>query len=119
MAGAFSDYRKAVADEQLARTQLERSTELYGRGAISLNDLQVAQDTEAKAKVDVENTTAHVHVLGGDLNSPSADCGYSRSDIRSHHRPGSYERSGRCGSELAESIYDLRSLHGLDFVRCV
>ena len=72
LSGAFSDYRKAVADEQLARTQLERSTDLYGRGAISQNDLQVAQDTEDKAKVDVENTTEHVRVLGGDLNSPSA-----------------------------------------------
>jgi membrane fusion protein, heavy metal efflux system len=72
LAGAFSDYRKAVADEQLARTQLDRSNELYGRGAISLNDLQVAQDTEDKAKVDVENTTEHVRVLGGDLNSSSA-----------------------------------------------
>lgn len=70
LAGAFSDYRKAVADEQLARTQLERSKVLYGRGAISLNDLQVAQDTEDKSKVDVENTTAHIRVLGGDLDSP-------------------------------------------------
>jgi cobalt-zinc-cadmium efflux system membrane fusion protein len=72
LAGALSDYRKAVADEQLSRTQMERSTDLYGRGAISLKDLQVAQDTEAKAKVDLENTTEHVRVLGGDLNSPSA-----------------------------------------------
>jgi membrane fusion protein, heavy metal efflux system len=72
LAGAFSDYRKAVADEQLARTQLDRSKELYGRGAISLNDLQVAQDTEDKAKVDLENTIEHIHVLGGDLNNPSA-----------------------------------------------
>jgi cobalt-zinc-cadmium efflux system membrane fusion protein len=72
LAASLSDYRKAVADEQLAHTQLDRSTDLYGRGAISQNDLQVAQDTEAKAKVDVENTTEHVHVLGGDLNSTSA-----------------------------------------------
>jgi membrane fusion protein, heavy metal efflux system len=72
LAGAFSDYRKAVADEQLAATQLDRSKDLYSRGAISLNDLQVAQDTEDKAKVDVENTTEHVRVLGGDLNSPTA-----------------------------------------------
>lgn len=71
LAGAFSDYRKAVADEQLARTQLDRSKELYGRGAISLNDLQVAQDTEDKANVDLENTTEHIHVLGGDLTNPS------------------------------------------------
>jgi membrane fusion protein, heavy metal efflux system len=72
LAGAFSDYRKAAADEQLAKTQLDRSNDLYGRGAISLNDLQVAQDTEDKAKVDLENATEHIHVLGGNLDHPSA-----------------------------------------------
>jgi cobalt-zinc-cadmium efflux system membrane fusion protein len=72
MSGAFSDYRKAVADEQLARTQLERSNLLYGKGAISLNDLQVSQDTEAKAKVDVENTTERLRVLGGSIDHPAA-----------------------------------------------
>jgi cobalt-zinc-cadmium efflux system membrane fusion protein len=66
MSGAFSDYRKALADEQLARTQMERSKLLFDKGAISLNDLQIAQDTEDKAKTDVENTTAKIHVLGGD-----------------------------------------------------
>jgi cobalt-zinc-cadmium efflux system membrane fusion protein len=72
ISGAFSDYRKAVADEQLARTQLERSKLLYDKGAISLNDLQVSQDAEEKAKVDVENTTEHLRVLGADLSHPSA-----------------------------------------------
>src|SRR5215469_6238816 len=47
IAGAFSDYRKAIADEQLANTQLERAKILYDKGAISLNDFQVAQDTES------------------------------------------------------------------------
>ncbi len=72
MSGAFSDYRKAVADEQLARTQLERAQLLYGKGAISLNDLQVAQDAAAKAKVDVENTTERLRVLGGSMDHPAA-----------------------------------------------
>src|SRR6202035_1919557 len=67
MSAAFSDYRKAVADEQLARTQLERSKLLYDKGAVSLNDLQIAQDTDDKAKTDVENTGAKIHVLGGNL----------------------------------------------------
>ena len=67
MSGAFSDYRKALADEQLLRTQLERSKLLYDKGAISLNDMQIAQDTEDKAKTDVENTGAKIHVLGGNL----------------------------------------------------
>jgi membrane fusion protein, heavy metal efflux system len=72
LAGAFSDYRKAVSDEQLARTQSERAELLYDKGAISLNDLQVAEDAETKAKVDVENTTDRVRVLGGDLDHPGA-----------------------------------------------
>ncbi len=38
LSGAFSDYRKAVADERLTRTQAERAKDLYEKGAISLND---------------------------------------------------------------------------------
>jgi membrane fusion protein, heavy metal efflux system len=72
MSGAFSDYRKALADEQLTHTQLERAKLLYDKGAISLNDLQVAQDAEDKAKVDVENTTERLRVLGADINHPAA-----------------------------------------------
>jgi len=72
MSAAFSDYRKAVADEQLARTQWERSKLLYDKGAVSLNDLQVSQDMEDKAKVDVENTRERLGVLGGDLDHPAA-----------------------------------------------
>jgi membrane fusion protein, heavy metal efflux system len=68
-AGAYSDYRKAVADEQLANIQLERAKLLYDKGAIALNDLQVAQDTEAKAKVDVETSAEKLRVLG----SPTLD----------------------------------------------
>ena len=72
MSGAFSDYRKAVADEQLARTQWERSKLLFDKGAVSLNDLQVSQDMEDKAKVDVENTRERLRVLGGDIDHPAA-----------------------------------------------
>jgi membrane fusion protein, heavy metal efflux system len=72
LAAAFSDYRKALADAQLAQTQLERAKLLYDKGAVSLNDLQVAEDTESKAKVDVENTTERLRVLGADINHPSA-----------------------------------------------
>jgi len=64
ISGAFSDYQKATADEKLARTQLERAKILYDRGAISQNDIQVAQDTEDKAKVDVQTTAEKLRVLG-------------------------------------------------------
>jgi len=72
VAAAFSDYQKAVADEKLTRTQLERAQLLYDKGAISLNDLQVAQDTDAKAKVDVKTAAEKLRVLGNtDLDQPS------------------------------------------------
>jgi len=72
IAGAFSDYQKAVADEQLSHTQLERAQLLYAKGAISLNDLQVAQDTETKAAVDVKTAADKLRVLGStNLDQPS------------------------------------------------
>jgi cobalt-zinc-cadmium efflux system membrane fusion protein len=78
IAAAYSDYQKAVADEQLTRTQLERAQFLYDKGAISLNDLQVAQDTDAKAKVDVKTTAEKLRVLG----SPNLDQPTGIVDIR-------------------------------------
>ena len=69
ISGAFSDYQSAVADEKLANTQLDRAKLLYDRGAISQNDLQIAQNIEDKAKVAVENTAQKLRVLG----SPTLD----------------------------------------------
>lgn len=71
MSGAISDYRKAAADEKLARAQYERAKDLYEKGAVSLNDFQTAEDAENKAKVDLENTTERLRVLGADLNNPT------------------------------------------------
>jgi cobalt-zinc-cadmium efflux system membrane fusion protein len=72
VAVAFSDYQKAVADEQLTRTQLERAQLLYDKGAIALNDLQIVQDADAKSKVDVKTTAERLRVLGSsNLDQPS------------------------------------------------
>jgi cobalt-zinc-cadmium efflux system membrane fusion protein len=72
ISGGYSDYRKAVADEELARTQFERAKDLYAHSAISLNDLQIAQDTEEKARVDLETTGEHLRLLGADPGKPNA-----------------------------------------------
>lgn len=71
VSGGYSDYHKAVADETLARTQMERARDLYAHGAISVNDLQIAQDTEEKAKADLETTAEHLRLLGNDPDHPS------------------------------------------------
>jgi len=70
VSGGYSSYRMAVADEILARTQYERSKDLYDHGAIALNDLQVAQDTEDKAKIAVETSGEHLRLLGNDPDKP-------------------------------------------------
>jgi membrane fusion protein, heavy metal efflux system len=69
---AFSDYRSAVADEVLARAQLERSKLLYEKGAVAQKDLEVAQDADAKAKITVENATEKIRVLGADIDHRSS-----------------------------------------------
>jgi cobalt-zinc-cadmium efflux system membrane fusion protein len=71
LGGAFADYQKAIADEKLARKSLDRAELLYSRGALAEKDLQQSQDTEEKAKVDVQTTEAKVRLLGGDPANPS------------------------------------------------
>ncbi len=71
LAGAFSDYEKAKADEQLSRKALERAQMLYDRGAIATKDLEVAHDMEDKAKVDLETADHHIRILGADPDHPS------------------------------------------------
>ena len=72
VSGGFSDYRKAVADEALARGQIERDKDLYEHGAMAMADLEIAQDTENKAKVDLETTAEHLRLLGNDPNRVNA-----------------------------------------------
>ena len=71
VSSGYSAYRKAVADEELAAAQLDRAKDLIAHGAISTNDLQIAQDTENKAKVDVDTAEEHLRLLGNDPTTPN------------------------------------------------
>jgi cobalt-zinc-cadmium efflux system membrane fusion protein len=71
VSGGYQNYRHAVADEILARAQLERAKDIYQHGAIALNDLQVAQDVEDKAVVDVETAAEHLRLIGNDPDKPA------------------------------------------------
>jgi cobalt-zinc-cadmium efflux system membrane fusion protein len=72
LAGAFSDYQKAVADERLSKRALERAQLLLSHGAAAQKDLEQADDTEQKAKFDVQNAEQHIRILGGDPAHPSS-----------------------------------------------
>lgn len=71
IAGAYSDYRKAVKNEQLAKLQLDRAKILLDDGAIPRSAYEVAQNTEDNAIVDVETTTEHLRLLGSDPEHPT------------------------------------------------
>jgi cobalt-zinc-cadmium efflux system membrane fusion protein len=71
IAGAYSDYRKAVKNEQLAKIQLDRAKILFDDGAIPKSALEIAQTTEDNAIVDLETTTEHLKLLGADPDHPS------------------------------------------------
>jgi cobalt-zinc-cadmium efflux system membrane fusion protein len=72
VASSFSDYRKAVTDEMLARKQLDRAKDLFAHGAIAMSDLENAQNTEDKAKVDIETMAERLRLLGNDPDKPNA-----------------------------------------------
>lgn len=66
IANAFQTYEQAKADEVLALKQLERAKLLYEHGAIALNDFEVAEDTEEKARVGVRVAEQEIRTMGGD-----------------------------------------------------
>ena len=71
IAGAFSDYQKAVRNEQLAQIQLNRAQLLFDHGAVPKSTLEVAQNTEENAKVDLATTAEHLRLLGSDPEHPT------------------------------------------------
>jgi membrane fusion protein, heavy metal efflux system len=71
VSGGYDGYRKAVADELLARKQLDRAKLLFEHGAIAQQDLEAAQDNEDDAKSTLDTATEHLKLLGNDPDHPS------------------------------------------------
>jgi len=70
VSGAFSDYRKAVRNEQLTKIQLDRAKALFSHGALAQSALDIAQSTEDNATVDIETAAQKLKVLGVDPDHP-------------------------------------------------
>lgn len=71
IAGAYSDYRKAIKNEELAKVQLDRAKLLLSDGAIPKSAVEVAQNTEDNARIDVDTATEHLRLLGANPDHPS------------------------------------------------
>jgi len=63
MSQAISDYQKFKAGEALAKTQLDRAQLLYSHGANAQKDLEVAEDTYNKAKIDTHTAEERIRIL--------------------------------------------------------
>jgi cobalt-zinc-cadmium efflux system membrane fusion protein len=71
ISGAFANYQMAVSDEVLAKAQWDRAQDLLKHGAIAQADLEVARDTEEKAKVAMDTAAEHLRLIGSDVDHPS------------------------------------------------
>src|SRR5580700_11860219 len=71
IAGAYSDYRQAVKNEQLSKIQLDRSNLLFANGATSKSNVEIAQNAEDDNLVVVETTREHLQQLGADPANPT------------------------------------------------
>jgi membrane fusion protein, heavy metal efflux system len=69
---AFDTYLKAVNDEQLANKAYVRAKDLYAHGAISLEMLEQAEDTENDAKADLTASDEQLTTLGVRKDHPSS-----------------------------------------------
>jgi cobalt-zinc-cadmium efflux system membrane fusion protein len=71
VSGGYDAYRKAVADELLARKQLDRTKLLYEHGAMAQQDVEAAEDNEDDAKTTLDTATEHLKLLGNDPDHPN------------------------------------------------
>ena len=72
VSSAYQIYLKAVNDERLARTQLERAQILFEKGAVAKSALEAAEDTEQNAKVDLNAANEQLRLLGVSADRPSS-----------------------------------------------
>jgi cobalt-zinc-cadmium efflux system membrane fusion protein len=71
IAGAFSNYRQAVKNEELSKIQLDRANILYDHGAIPKATQEIAQNAEDDNVVILETAREQLGLLGVDPNRPT------------------------------------------------
>jgi len=72
ISGAFSDYRQAVKNAQLAKVQLDRANILFEHGAIPKSAQEIAQNAADDAQVVLDTAREHLQVLGADPDHPTS-----------------------------------------------
>ena len=71
IAGAFSNYRQAVKNEELTKIQLDRAKLLFEHGAIPKSAQEIAQNAEDDNVVVLETAKEQLGLLGVDPDHPT------------------------------------------------
>jgi len=71
IAGAFSNYRQAIKNEQLTKLQLDRANTLLEHGAIPKSAQEIAQNAEDDNIVVLETAKEQLGLLGVDPEHPT------------------------------------------------
>jgi len=71
IAGAFSNYRQAVKNEELTKIQLNRANTLFEHGAIPKSGQEIAQNAEDDNLVVLETAKEQLGLLGVDPDHPT------------------------------------------------
>jgi cobalt-zinc-cadmium efflux system membrane fusion protein len=71
IAGAFSNYRQAVKNEELTKIQLDRANDLFQHGAIPKASQETAQNAEDNNLVVLETAKEQLLLLGSDPDHPT------------------------------------------------
>jgi membrane fusion protein, heavy metal efflux system len=71
IAGAFSNYRQAVKNEQLTKIQLDRANTLFENGAVPKSAQEVAQTAEENNIVVLDTAKEQLQLLGVDPEHPT------------------------------------------------
>jgi cobalt-zinc-cadmium efflux system membrane fusion protein len=71
IAGAFSNYRQAVKNEELTKIQLNRANTLFEHGAIPKSAQEIAQNAEDDNVVVLETAKEQLGLLGVDPEHPT------------------------------------------------
>jgi len=71
IAGAFSNYRQALKNEELSKIQLDRANTLFAHGAIPKRGQEIAQNAEDDNVVVLETAKEQLGLLGVDAAHPT------------------------------------------------
>jgi membrane fusion protein, heavy metal efflux system len=117
VAGGFDAYRKAVADELLARKQLNRATDLYATAPSPSRTSKSRKTPSNDAKTTLDTATEHLRLLGNDPDKPMGmvDIVAPTSGVITDQEVTNAATSA--GLLIAQPVHDFRRLYGMDCLR--